>query len=58
MRILVTGVAKAGKSTVLRVLSEMNYITVNASDLLINSGCVKWNNEVPVIRYYRRRLCS
>jgi len=45
MRILVTGVAKAGKSTVLRVLSEMNYTTVNASDLLINSGCVKWNNE-------------
>lgn len=43
MKILVTGVAKAGKSTVMRILSESGYRTINASMLLAGSECVKWN---------------
>ena len=43
MKILVTGVAKSGKSTVLRILSELGYRAINASDLLLNTNCVKWS---------------
>ncbi|ABW02117.1 adenylate kinase family protein [Caldivirga maquilingensis] len=45
MKILVTGVAKSGKSTILGILSELGYKVINASDLLLGSGCVKWNED-------------
>ncbi|WP_291998630.1 AAA family ATPase [Caldivirga sp.] len=45
MRILVTGVAKSGKSTILRILAELGYRTINVSDLLVESSCVKWNEN-------------
>ncbi|WP_291765713.1 AAA family ATPase [Caldivirga sp. UBA161] len=45
MRILVTGVAKSGKSTILGILSELGYGAINASNLLLSSSCVKWNED-------------
>ena len=45
MKILVTGVAKSGKSMILGILSELGYRVINASDLLLSSGCVKWNED-------------
>lgn len=43
--ILVTGVAKSGKSTVLNILSEVGYRTIDISSILAGSMCTRWNEH-------------